>query len=153
MSPEVRRTDGASALGRRASPSEPGDDGVEHGLGQPAGEGVLLADVVAADQFDGSAVGPDQPRNRPVPEPGLGPRHRPARRGGGRQGGVPGDPAEGQDRAEPRAQPQPATSQGAPRRSVGVGWLPGGAQCTPATIRSPVSASPSPAATASGVLA
>src|SRR5690242_9196550 len=34
-----------------------GEDGIEHGGGEAAGEGVLLADVVAAEQFEAVAAG------------------------------------------------------------------------------------------------
>ena len=59
-----RWSHGAVAVGRSARPSQgPADqDGVEHGLGELAGEGVLLAHVVAAE--DRAAVGQRPPRRR-----------------------------------------------------------------------------------------
>ena len=73
--------------------ARPREHRVEHRLGQPAGERVLLADVVAAEQ----RVGP-RPRRRAVAEPGRGSPSWPSSRGA--QHPVPCECAERDDRAQ-----------------------------------------------------
>ena len=128
---------------------QPGDRGVEHRLGELAGEGVLLAHVVAADQPDRASVGRGQSRLGGVPEPRLGAGH------------VPAEPPSAAERRRPRrSTPGPAStrSRGAASSrsrssqcaqvafSTVVGLLAGGAQRTAAMIRMPCSTSPSPLA-------
>ena len=69
---------------------------VEHRLGEPAGEGVLLARVVAAEQHD-VAVGCAEHGLGAVAEPRLRAGHVPPRSSDGGQGGVPADRAESDD--------------------------------------------------------
>ncbi len=70
------------------------------GLVQFAGEGVLLAHVVAAEQLHGVAAGRDQGCLRGVAEPRLGGGHHPAKAACTGQRGVPADAAEGEYRAQ-----------------------------------------------------
>src|SRR6476620_6028636 len=90
---------GAAAIQRT---SELRDDRVQHGLGELAGEGVLLADVVAAQEPDLPTRAGSQERRGAVPEPRLGPRRLPADPPRARQRGIPADRAERQHRAQPR---------------------------------------------------
>jgi len=72
-----------------------GEHGVEHRLGQPAGERVLLADVVGREQL------PRTERElRAVREPRPGPGRRVTELGGGDQDAVPREAAERDDRAD-----------------------------------------------------
>src|SRR6476661_3164745 len=80
---------------------QPCDDGVEHGLGELAGEGVLLAHVVAADEPDRPPLGRGEDRLGGVAEPRLGPRDLPAQAARAAERGVPPDRAQGQHRAQP----------------------------------------------------
>ena len=118
-----------------ASSAGPGEHGVEHGCGQLAGEGVLLARVVGADHR--SAVAGR--RLDAVTEPGPPPEPAgpgPARRR--RTGRAPRGPAPS------RAGPAPAPGTGRQRsRSAGVGRLAGGAQRTEAVTQTPSSRRPS----------
>ena len=117
------------------------------GLGQPAGEGVLLAGVVAAEQHHAPIVG-RQGHLGAVAELGPRPRHRVARRGQGPERPVPAVAPQRDDHPQVRRQhrdlARAATGAQVSRSSV-VGLLAGGAQRTAATIRAPTSRCPSPA--------
>ena len=95
----ARRARSCSAWGAASAPNlagaleGAGDRGVEHRLGQAAGEGVLLARVVAADQ--GPAADPGLGL---VAEAGPRPRHLGAEPAQRPQRPVPGEGAEGEDR-------------------------------------------------------
>src|SRR5262245_38626796 len=69
---------------------------VEHRLGEPAGERVLLADVIARDELPW----PDVDLGA-VAEPGARPRDRMAELRGGCERAVPGEGAQRDDRAQP----------------------------------------------------
>ena len=106
------------------------EDGVEHRLGQPAGEGVLLADVVAAEHA-----------SRPLGSCHLGAVRRtpaaargtacPAPRRAGHSAVQPKPPSTTTARAVGSRKRSSAASHGAQAsRSAGVGLLAGGAQRT-----------------------
>ena len=108
-----------------------GEDVVEHRRGEPAGEGVLLAGVVAADQRDRTGR---RARRRVTPWPNFGagvPTEPPA------DATMPAPPARRTRRARrsparrrrPAATRRPATARTSPR-SAGVGALSGGAHRT-----------------------
>ncbi len=89
----------AGPSGPRADRRRAGDDGVEHGLGEPARGGVLLADVVAAGSPDGP-VRPASSASAPWPNRGCGRgTSHPASAGRG-EGAGPGERPEGQDDAQ-----------------------------------------------------
>lgn len=118
-------------------------------------EGVLLAHVVGADEPHlPSRVGRQHCLGA-VAEPRLGPRHVPAAAAGRPERGVPGDRPEGEHRAQARPGCSRSRSSHAAHVAFSsvVGLLAGGAHRTAATIRSPVSTSPSPEATDVGWLA
>ena len=121
--------------------------GVEHRRRQPSGEGVLLADVVAAEQR--SAAGrPDAQRSprRRARTRGRGRGELPAGLGQRAQQRLPADTRRAPPPPAPWRQqlavPGPDTARRC-RAPSGVGLFAGGAQCTGAVIRTPVSTRPS----------
>ena len=133
-------------MARRAR--RPAQHGVEHRLGEPAGEGVLLRGVVAAEHGE-LASGAPQHDLGAVAEArawAAGRRHR-AARAARSAASQPKEPRQTTARSRRQHQRDLARrSQGAQvSRSSGVGWLSGGAQRTAATIRVPTSRWPSPA--------
>ena len=142
-----RTTDGSEAghpQPRPASSSARPNDGVEHRLGQPPGEGVLLADVVAAQQDGPAASATSAPCANGGS--GLGTAH-----AGGRQGREQRRPAEAARARRRRA--RSAARAAARRRATAsrccappvVGLLTGGAHRTPSVSRVCRSSCPSPA--------
>ena len=126
----------------------PAEDVVEHGGGEAAGEGVLLAGVVAAEQQHGAVAAGRRGRPTRRGRTSGAAAVRRTRRRPGRRGPRPSRtrPA----RRPPAATARPAGSPGGSRagrclaRPV-VGLLSGGAHRTVATIRAPTSRWPSPA--------
>src|SRR5690625_104933 len=111
--------------GRGGGGAAAGQDVVEHRLGEPAGERVLLRDVVGADEADAAAARGGQLRLRAVAEHRPGARHRPAEGGTRRERRPPGDAAEGEHRRRRRLQEgdlpfQPAAARGPLLRGRGV---------------------------------
>ena len=111
------------------------EDGVEHGRGEGAGEGVLLAHVVRAEER-----APAGERHLDaVAERGAGAARRAARRPPGRRTTrAPGPPGPRSSSASSRSRNGRHVS-----RSAIVGLLAGGAQRTGAVIQAPVSRRPS----------
>ena len=130
----------------------PADDGVEHRLGEPSRERVLLADVVAAQQH---RARPER-HLAPCANGGSGLGH--AHAGGGQRGE---QPPTTRSRRAPRPRARSA-ARGAARlpatasrclRSAVVGLLTGGAHRTPRVRRVCRSSCPSPACVLVGCVA
>ena len=140
---------------RAPTVSEAAEDGVEHRLGELAGEGVLLADVVARHEPDLPADLGEEHRLAPCANRGFGRGTvQPTRRADARVASHAMLPRASIARSRGAARARSRSSQ-APQvsRSRGVGLFAGGAQRTEATIRSPVRTRPSPLATLVGWLA